>query len=159
MQNPEKLCLQWNEFKEIINSAFGKLRDDNDFSDVTLASEDGKQIEAHKIVLASSSPFFKELLQKNKHSHPLVYMRGVKYEDLVAIIDFLYVGEANVSQDNLDSFLAVAGELKLKGLSGEGKEESKVENNEEPTKKQTKQAIQISLLHPKILILRWIIRT
>ena len=139
MQNTEKLCLQWNEFKDNVNSAFGKLRDDNDFSDVTLACEDGKQLNAHKIVLVSSSPFFMELLRKNKHPHPLVYMRGIKYEDLVAIVDFLYLGEANVFQENLDSFLAVAGELKLKGLSAENKEDAKIENKEQPANKQTKQ--------------------
>ena len=139
MQNTEKLCLQWNDFKENINSAFGKLRDNNDFSDVTLACEDGKQIDAHKIVLASSSPFFMDLLRKNKHPHPLVYMRGIKYEDLVAIVDFLYVGETNVFQENLDSFLAVAGELKLKGLSAENKEDARIENKEQPTNKQTTQ--------------------
>ena len=93
----EKLCLQWNDFQNNLKSAFGNLREDNDFSDVTLACEDGEQLEAHKVVLASSSPFFMELLQKNKHPHPLVYMMGVKYEDLEAIIDFLYTGEANDS--------------------------------------------------------------
>ena len=89
MQNNEKLCLQWNDFKDNVNTAFQNLRDDNDFSDVTLACEDGNKLEAHKIVLASSSPFFVELPRKNKHPHPLVYMRGVRYEDLVAIVDFL----------------------------------------------------------------------
>ena len=140
MQNTEKLCLQWNDFKDNVNSAFGKLRDDNDFSDVTLACEDGKQLEAHKIVLVSSSPFFMELLRKNKHPHPLVYMRGIGYEDLVAIIDFLYFGEANVFQENLDSFLAVAEELRLKGLTGESKRKENIEeNNQQPINKQTKQ--------------------
>ena len=139
MQNTEKLCLQWNDFKDSVNSAFGKLRDDTDFSDVTLACEDGKQVEAHKVVLVSSSPFFMELLRKNKHPHPLVYMKGVKYDDLVAIVDFLYVGEANVLQENLDSFLSVAGELKLKGLSGEKTtEEARIDNKEQLTSKQTK---------------------
>ena len=139
MQNTEKLCLQWNDFKDSVNSAFGKLRDDTDFSDVTLACEDGKQVEAHKVVLVSSSPFFMELLRKNKHPHPLVYMKGVKYDDLAAIVDFLYVGEANVFQENLDSFLSVAGELKLKGLSGDQTtEEARVENKEQWTRRQTK---------------------
>ena len=138
MQKTEKLCLQWNDFKENLNSAFGKLREDNDFSDVTLACEDGKQLEAHKIVLASSSPFFFELLRKIKHPRPLVYTRGVKYEDLVAIINFLYVGEANVFQENLDSFLALAGEHKLKGLSGDPTEEERIENKDQPSNKQTK---------------------
>ena len=46
-------------------------------------------------------------------------MRGIKSEDLDAIVDFLYCGEANVFQENLDSFLAIAEELKLKGLVGQ----------------------------------------
>ena len=46
-------------------------------------------------------------------------MRGVKSDNLLAIVDFLYCGEANVSQENLDSFLAIAEELQLKGLMGE----------------------------------------
>ena len=118
MNNSEKLCLKWNNFKENTISSFGTLREDKDFSDVTLACEDGQQVEAHKVILASSSPFFMDILKKNKHPHPLIYMRGLKSEDLIAIMDFLYYGEANVFQDNLDSFLAIAEELRLKGLTG-----------------------------------------
>ena len=118
----EKLCLQWNDFQENIKSAIGNLREDKDLQDVTLVSEDGQQVEAHKVVLASSSPFFQKLLGRNKHIHPLIYMRGVKFEDLLAIVDFLYCGEANVFQENLDSFLAIAEELQLKGLMGKSDE-------------------------------------
>ena len=63
----EKLCLQWNDFQANIKIAFGDLREDNDFADVTLACEDGKQFEAHKMVLASSSPFFQNILKRNNH--------------------------------------------------------------------------------------------
>ena len=96
---------------------------------MTLACDDGRQIEAHKIILAGSSLFFDNLLKRNKHNHPLVYMKGMKSEDMAAIVDFLYRGEANVFQENLESFLAIAEELNLKGLTGEkaGKE---AENNE-----------------------------
>ena len=59
----EKLCLQWNDFNANVNKAFGNLRDDLDFADVTLACEDGHQLEAHKVILAASSPFFQNLLQ------------------------------------------------------------------------------------------------
>jgi len=116
----EKLCLKWKDFQENAISAYGTLREDGEFADVTLACEDGQQMEAHKVILASSSPFFLNLLRRNKHSHPLIYMRGMKSEDLVAMIDFLYYGEANVYQENLDSFLTVAEELQLKGLMGSG---------------------------------------
>ena len=123
----EKLCLQWNDFKENAINAFGSLKEDKDFTDVTLACEDGRQVEAHKVILASSSPFFQNLLRRNKHTHPLIYMRGVKSDDLLAIVDFLYCGEASVHQENLESFLAIAEELQLKGLMGksDGNEEEK----------------------------------
>ena len=104
----EKLCLKWNDFQENLNSAFGSLREDNAFTDVTLACVDGKQLEAHKVILAASSPFFQNLLGKNKHAHPIVYLKGMKSEELVAMLDFLYYGETNVYRDNLDSFLAIA---------------------------------------------------
>ena len=55
-------------------------------------------------------------------------MRGLRSEDLMAIVDLLYRGEANVLQTNLDSFLALAEELRLKGLTGGGEAEK------EPTK-------------------------
>ena len=68
----EKLCLKWNDFQANLNTAFGGLRSDTDFCDVTLACEDGQQLEAHKVILAASSPFFQNMLRKNKHPHPLV---------------------------------------------------------------------------------------
>jgi len=123
----EKLCLQWNDFKENVCSAFGDLRQDNEFTDVTLVCEDGQQVEAHKVVLVASSPFFLNILKRNKHPHPLIFMRGVRPENLMAMVDFFYHGEANVYQENLDSFLVLAEELQLKGLRG-NQTENKVED-------------------------------
>ena len=117
----EKLCLQWNDFKDNVIRLFGSLREEKDFADVTLVSEDGKQMEVHKAILAGSSQVFKNILTTNKHTHPLLYMRGVNSEDLLAILDFLYCGETKVHQENLDSFLAIAEELQLKGLVGKSK--------------------------------------
>ena len=93
----EKLCLKWDEFQQHVSESFGELRED--FCDVTLASEDKKQIEVHKIILAASSPFFRQILKNNKHNHPLIYMRGFQYNDLLSIIDFMYYGETKVFQD------------------------------------------------------------
>ena len=133
----EKLCLKWNDFQQNTNTAFGSLRSDNDFSDITLVCEDGEQVEAHKVILAASSPFFHSMLRRNKHPHPLIYMRGVKSEDLVAIVDFLYYGEANVYQESIDAFLALAEELNLKGLAGNGENSEHMDEKiykSEPTK-------------------------
>ena len=49
----------------------------------------------------------------------MIYLKGFQSQDLLAILDFLYFGETNVFQENLDSFLAIAEELKLKGLTGQ----------------------------------------
>ena len=114
----EKLCLQWNDFQENIKGTFGNLREDHDSADVTLACDDGQLMEAHRVILAASSPFFQKLLARNKHPHPLIYMRGMKSDDLLSIVEFLYRGEANVFQENLNSFLDIAEELQLKGLIG-----------------------------------------
>ena len=131
-----QLRLQWNDFKENITNAFATLRDDNDLSDVTLVCEDGKQIYTHRVVLCMSSPFFQNVFQKAKHAHPLLYMRGMKSENLLAIIDFLYHGEANVYQEHLDSFLAIAEELQLKGLTGKANDEERAQK-EHPKQRKT----------------------
>ena len=114
----EKLCLKWNDFQQNIVGSYHDLRKDSDFCDVTLVYEEDQQIEAHRIILSACSPFFSTLLKRNKHPHPMIYMRGLKNKDLVAILDFIYHGEANIYQEDLDGFLALAEELQLKGLAG-----------------------------------------
>ena len=123
------------DFRENVSSAFEDLREDKEFTDVTLACEDGQQVEAHKVVLIASSPFFLNILKRNKHSHPLIYMRGVKSENLTAMVDFFYHGETNVFQDNLDSFLVLAEELQLKGLRGNQTEKEASAEVFSPTEK------------------------
>ena len=132
MASSEKLCLQWNEFPKIVRSSFEDLRTDNNLTDVTLVSSDGKQFEAHKVVLVSTSPFFKEVFKKNKHPHPLLFMKGVKSDNLSAMVEFLYNGEANVDQENLDNFLALADDLRLKGLNGATDEEGGIKDQVPP---------------------------
>ena len=115
----EKFCLKWNEFESNVSTAFRELRDDKDFFDVTLACE-GNQLEAHKVILSACSPFFRAVLKRNPHSHPLLYLKGIKYEDVLAVLNFMYHGEVNIAQDELNSFLAVAEDLQVKGLTQNG---------------------------------------
>jgi len=112
----EKFCLRWNDFETNISSAFRELRDDKDFFDVTLACDD-EQIQAHKVILSACSPFFRNVLRRNPHQHPLLYLKGVKYTDLQSVLNFMYHGEVNVAQEELNSFLAVAEDLRVKGLT------------------------------------------
>ena len=129
----EKFCLKWNDFTQNTVSFYHELRYIPDFSDVTLVCEEDHQIEAHRIILTACSPLFSNILKKNLTSHPLIYMRGIFPKDLVAIVDFIYHGEANVFQDDLDGFLALAEELQLKGLTGSQSEH--LDEKEETIKK------------------------
>ena len=147
----EKLILQWNEFQDNVKNAFGHLRDNSDFVNVTLACEDGRDIEAHKVILAASSPFFQRILKRNKHSHPMIYMRGMKSDNLTAVVDFLYYGQAKVYQENLDGFLAIAEELQLKGL--EGSKDQDGSNDEEGQKPMKEHKTNDKALMPKVSVL------
>ena len=120
----EKFCLKWNDFQDTITSSYKSLRESSDFSDVTLICEDNNQVEAHKIILSACSPFFMNVLQNNKHSHPIIYMRGLNKTNLMALLDFMYNGEANILQVDLGKFLELAVELQLKGLAGHTEEET-----------------------------------
>ena len=112
----EKFCLKWNDFEANISGAFRELRDDKDFFDVTLACDDD-QINAHKVILSACSPFFRTVLRRNPHQHPLLYMKGVRFTDLQSVLNFMYHGEVNVAQEDLNNFLSVAEDLRVKGLT------------------------------------------
>ena len=99
-------------------STFTELRADQNLLDVTLACEDGTQIEAHKVVLTAGSQFFKDILKMKKKETLIIYMRGIKSSDLASVVDFLYYGEVNIPQEELNDFLTLAEELQLKGLVG-----------------------------------------
>ena len=121
----EKLRLKWNEFHQNTKVSFRELRDDKDFSDVILACED-LELETHKVILSSSSPFFRRLLKRtSKHKHQLIYMRGFKADQLNAVVNFIYFGEVSILEKELKTFLTIAEELELKGLSVDDSQEVK----------------------------------
>merc|ERR1712129_677067 len=135
---PEKLCLNWSDFQDNTREVLKNLRSDDNFTDVTLACEDGYQVEAHKVILAASSPFFKNLLCRNKHQHPLIYMKGARSENLEALMDFLYCGETSINQENVEDFFVLAQELSINELCGEPPaSEHIIEQNQENTSKTT----------------------
>ena len=116
MSSTEKFCLRWNDFESNISEAFRELREEKDLFNVTLACDDD-QLQAHKVILSACSPFFRNIFRRNKHEHPLLYLKGVNYTNLVSVLNFMYHGEVNVAQEELNSFLAVAEDLKVKGLT------------------------------------------
>ena len=109
-----------NDFGENSSSTFKFLRNDKDFTDMTLACDDHHDIEAHKVILSAYSKFFDKILRQSKHPHPLIYLMGVKSRYLVSIVDCIYHGEVRIPQQDLKEFMLFATELKIKGLGEDG---------------------------------------
>ena len=127
----EKFCLKWNDFDLNLKSSFRDLRDSKDLFDMTLVCGEFHQVQAHKVILSASSPFFRDVLASNPHVNPLIYLRGISQTDLQYILDFIYHGEVSVSQSNLNNFLSVAEDLKIKGLT-QSQTDPKASSKSEP---------------------------
>ena len=112
----EKYRLRYNAFESTISDGLRDSRKDGDFFDVTLVCENG-QLQAHKLVISACSQFFKKIFQLNPHPLPLLYFKDINISNLQSVIDFMYHGEVFISQDNLEPFLKVAQDLKVKGLT------------------------------------------
>ena len=97
----EQYCLRWNDFQANVTGALSDIRDGEEFLDVTLVS-DGREIRAHKLVLSSCSPLFRQMLKRSSaHPSPMVFLHGIRFADLSAILNFMYHGEVNVGQASL----------------------------------------------------------
>ena len=132
MATKKSFCLRSNKFPDIICQSIKILRSEQDFADVTLACEDGKMVETHKVILAGSSPILSDLLKKLNNPHPLIYLKGVTLVSLQAVLDFLYTGEAEVAEECLTELLMLADQLEIAGLKsdeGEQKTEFRYEQN------------------------------
>ncbi|XP_076287716.1 BTB-protein-VII isoform X3 [Lasioglossum baleicum] len=112
----QQFCLRWNNHQPNFISVFSNLLNNETLVDVTLAAE-GRQLQAHKVVLSACSTYFQSLFTVNPCQHPIVILKDVKFSDLKIMVDFMYYGEVNISQDQLPSIIKTAESLKIKGLA------------------------------------------
>ena len=108
--------MYWTEFGQSATNTFKHLVERQEFVDVTLACEDDFQMQAHKVILAACSSVFRNLLIKNSHAHPLIYLDCIRADQLEAMVTFMYTGETSVSQDGLEEFIRVATKYRVAGL-------------------------------------------
>ena len=116
MANIEYINLCRKEFQKTTTGAFTSFRGSEPFTDITLVCNTGRQIKAHKIILSAVSIFFKTVFEQNPHQHPLIYLKGISFENLNYILDFIYLGDIRIIQEELVTFLNVAEELQIDGL-------------------------------------------
>ena len=143
----EKFNLKWNDFETNASSSFKILRQENEFFDVTLVSDDEQHISAHKLILSASSTFFKKILKKSSHSNPLIYLTGVSFPDLEHILNYIYEGEVKLLQENLEDFMDIAQKLKIKGLTVENEESTVSKEHVSRMKDQIRQKTNLEPKH------------
>ena len=113
----EKFNLKWNNFEQTSLKTFASLRHDKLLVDVTLVANDQVRIAAHKIVLSSCSSFFSSLVTSMPTSNPFLYLSNVTSTQLNLMLDYLYTGETEVLQADLEAFLKSAQMLQIDGLT------------------------------------------
>ena len=131
----EKFCLKWTDFETNVSKSFGILRNEEYLHDVTLVCDDNSQVSAHKLVLSACSEYFKTIFRNNSHPNPLICLEGVSSPELRNILDYMYIGEANIYQESLDNFLSLAERLKILGLLQNDKSDSLEDFTEEQVTK------------------------
>ncbi|XP_047111445.1 longitudinals lacking protein, isoforms H/M/V-like isoform X1 [Schistocerca piceifrons] len=119
MGSEQQFCLRWNNHQSTLVAVFDTLLESGTLVDCTLAAE-GQYLKAHKVVLSACSPYFELLLSQHYEKHPIVILKDVKFQELKAMMDYMYRGEVNISQDQLGALLKAAESLQIKGLSDSG---------------------------------------
>uniref|UniRef100_A0A8D8ZA63 Protein bric-a-brac 2 n=1 Tax=Cacopsylla melanoneura TaxID=428564 RepID=A0A8D8ZA63_9HEMI len=107
--------LRWNNHLTNLRSLLESLYNDQNLVDVTLSCKDGT-VRAHKLMLSACSPYFETIFRSHEVEHPVVILKGVSKKEMKCLVDYMYVGSLEVSEDELPSLLSVANELQIKGL-------------------------------------------
>ncbi|XP_065162285.1 longitudinals lacking protein, isoforms H/M/V isoform X12 [Atheta coriaria] len=128
MDDDQQFCLRWNNHQSTLIAVFDTLLENGTLVDCTLAAE-GKFLNAHKVVLSACSPYFESLLSQNYDKHPIFILKDIKYQELKAMMDYMYRGEVNISQDQLGALLKAAESLQIKGLSDNRKGETETKKS------------------------------
>ena len=130
--NEGKYNLTWQTYPDHLKSMMKELMMNEEYADVTLITEDKKQIKAHINILSLCSPLFKDILKKEKNTNQIIYFRGIKFSEMESIMQFIYLGEATFYEERMDEFLDAAKLFEIKGLCN-AKAETSDEPDDEPT--------------------------
>ena len=107
----------WEEHHDKTKESWRVLFENNKFTDVTLVCGDQKTIEAHRLILSACSPVFAKILDQNKSAHPWIYLRGIDYEELKSIMEFIYLGASSLDSSKVNEFFEIAADLEVSSIT------------------------------------------
>ena len=113
----QKYNVNWDTYSDHLQSILQQMLSSNEFADVTLVTDDDKQIKAHRNILSACSPVFKKILQScNTNNHPVIYLRGIRNSEMESLMQFIYMGKTSIYQDRVKEFLMIGNDLEIKDL-------------------------------------------
>ncbi|XP_042207661.1 protein tramtrack, beta isoform-like isoform X8 [Homarus americanus] len=112
----ELLSLKWNNHRTTFYHVISGLRNKETYTDVTLACE-GKFYPVHKLVLSTCSEYFSDIFDRTPCKNPVIVLKDIQCQDLEFLLDYMYIGEVNVRQNELSSLIKAAECLRIKGLA------------------------------------------
>ena len=86
--------------------------------DITLVSIDNIEFKAHRNVLSAASPYFDKLLQSNmkENREGIVRFEEISGSVLKDVLEFIYSGTVDVTQENAEKLIAAGNYLIIPGL-------------------------------------------
>ncbi|XP_063596515.1 protein tramtrack, beta isoform-like isoform X14 [Penaeus indicus] len=124
----ELLSLKWNNHRTTFYHVISGLRNKETYTDVTLACE-GKFYPVHKLVLSTCSEYFSDIFERTPCKNPVVVLKDIQCRDIEFLLDYMYIGEVNVRQNELSSLIKAAECLRIKGLAVPDEEPKKAFSN------------------------------
>ncbi|XP_064078306.1 protein tramtrack, beta isoform-like isoform X3 [Macrobrachium nipponense] len=118
------LSLKWNNHKITFCEILRTLREKSHYTDATIAVE-GKFYPVHKLVLSTCSEYFEDIFARTPCKSPVIVLKDVRSQDMDALLDYMYLGEVNVNQNDLASLLKTAECLRIRGLAVPDEENTK----------------------------------
>lgn len=126
--------LRWDNHMESMRSLFERSYYDQAFTDVTISCPDGK-LQAHKLILSACSPYFESVFKDNPCKHPVLIFREIKQREMSTLLEYMYRGEVDVLDSELQPLIQVATDLQIRGLAYGCQTETTVASGKGPSAK------------------------
>lgn len=110
------LNVTWDDHLQNLSGLFQDLYENKKLCDVTLYCSGGSLLKAHKIVLSACSPYFAKIFQEIDIKHPVIILKGVTYDEMHQLLEFMYKGSINILEQDLACLIQAGSYLEIKGM-------------------------------------------